>query len=433
LDQAVPTGDIAAKVSLIDEKIKTQKENIDASRKALKQMDESVDQTMARSTDTKGADKAAALRRAQAKERAQLQNDIAKAQSAIASLNEERAPIAKELRKVEAEVGPIKYIAAFIYGDNPDQNLLERAVRWVIIVIVLVFDPLAVILLLASQYSFAWFRKQKEEDEQEQGVRDFFDRGREVARALDAGEPLPVKTQIVEYPADIDNEDADNDIVVVKEEPTRNFDWPPASDLWPFPKAEKPEEPKVIKTEEDNLKDIPVLENEETWAQRVIDENPVDQWNKMIEAAEAEAAKETTFEELDGESEEEKEAQRIWKSENPGLTIKFYREAFENGAVKELPWMRYLKPKADFVDDAAEEAKKWADENPKLDEAKEAQQWANERGHYAGLDNPNPVSWIENENGHQVKKTAGYQQNEEQSDSTVWQRIKDMKAKRNDG
>ena len=164
LDQAVPTGDVADKVALIDEKIKTQKENIDASRKALKQMDESVDQVMARSADEKGADKAAALRRGQARERSQLQNDISKAQKEISVLNDERAPIAKELRKVEAEVGPIKYIAALLYGDNPDQNILEKSVRAVIIIIVLVFDPLAVILLLASQYSFMWFRKAEEEE-----------------------------------------------------------------------------------------------------------------------------------------------------------------------------------------------------------------------------------------------------------------------------
>jgi DNA integrity scanning protein DisA with diadenylate cyclase activity len=163
LDQAVPTGDVVDQVALFDEKIKTQKENVDAARKALKQMDESVDQAMARSTDEKGAERSAALRRGQARERSQLQNDIAKAQKEIANLNEQRAPIAKELRKVEAEVGPIKYIAALLYGDNPDQNILEKAVRWVIIVIVMVFDPLAVILLLASQYSFQWFRKKEDE------------------------------------------------------------------------------------------------------------------------------------------------------------------------------------------------------------------------------------------------------------------------------
>lgn len=156
LDQAVPTGDVASKVQLIDEKIKTEKDNIEAARKALRQMDDAVDQTMARSNDEKGADKAAGLRRSQARERGVLQNDIAAAQKKIATLNEERAPIASELRKVEAEVGPIKYIAALIYGDNPDANLLEKAVRWVIIILVIVFDPLAIMMLLAFTESRKW-------------------------------------------------------------------------------------------------------------------------------------------------------------------------------------------------------------------------------------------------------------------------------------
>jgi hypothetical protein len=133
-------------------------------------MDDAVDQTMARSNDEKGADKAAALRRNQARERTQLQNEIARAQGVIAKLNEERAPIASELRKVEAEVGPIKYIAALIYGDEPGNNLLEKAVRWVIIILVLVFDPLAVMMLLAATESLKWEKERlsqprKEEDD----------------------------------------------------------------------------------------------------------------------------------------------------------------------------------------------------------------------------------------------------------------------------
>lgn len=165
LDQAVPTGDVAAKVQLIDEKIKTERDNIEAARKALRQMDEAVDQTMARSNDEKGADKAAQLRRSQQRERATLQNDIARAQGVIAKLNEERAPIASELRKVEAEVGPVKYIAALIYGDNPDANLLEKAVRWVIIILVLVFDPLAVMMLLAATESMKWEKERRAQKE----------------------------------------------------------------------------------------------------------------------------------------------------------------------------------------------------------------------------------------------------------------------------
>ena len=66
--------------------------------------------------------------------RAMLQLDREKLGQQLAEiqkLNEQRAPLAVELKKVESEVGPIKYVAALIYGDNPDANLLEKAVRWV--------------------------------------------------------------------------------------------------------------------------------------------------------------------------------------------------------------------------------------------------------------------------------------------------------------
>jgi hypothetical protein len=150
LDQAVPTGDVASKIALFDEKLKTEKENINAARAQLKQLDTQVDQTIGRSEDSKGVERSLQIRRGQQKERTILLAEIGSAQSRIARLNEERAPIAAELRKVEAEVGPIKYIAALLYGDNPDQGILEKAVRIVIIMIVLVFDPLAVLLLLAA-------------------------------------------------------------------------------------------------------------------------------------------------------------------------------------------------------------------------------------------------------------------------------------------
>jgi Tfp pilus assembly protein PilO len=161
-DQNLVSGDVVSKIAIYDEKIKTAKDNIDANRKQLKQMDEAVDQVMGRSSDEKGADKAVALRKGQAKDRARLLQDIQAEQKTISSLNEERAPIAAEVRKVEAEVGPIKYIAQFVYGSNPDSSILEKAVTWIIILIVIVFDPLAVILLLASQISFQSFREKRD-------------------------------------------------------------------------------------------------------------------------------------------------------------------------------------------------------------------------------------------------------------------------------
>jgi len=156
IDQGIGTGDIGAQVSLLDEKIKTERDNIETNKKALQQMDAQVDQMLSRTDTDKGAEKAVQIRRNQAKERAALQRDIAASQAAIKQFNEERTPIASQLRKVEAEVGPIKYIAALIYGDNPDQNILERAVRWVIILLVIVFDPLALMLVLAANQSKDW-------------------------------------------------------------------------------------------------------------------------------------------------------------------------------------------------------------------------------------------------------------------------------------
>ena len=162
-DQTLISGDVSAKIAMIDEKIKVEKDNIDVNRKTLKQMDEAVDQVMVRSTNEKGAEKAASLRKAQQTERSRILKEIETYNKRISTLNEERAPIATEIRKVEAEVGPIKYIAALIYGDSIDSNLLDKSVRFVIILLVLVFDPMAVLLVIAGNFSLRQIAKEKEE------------------------------------------------------------------------------------------------------------------------------------------------------------------------------------------------------------------------------------------------------------------------------
>ena len=78
----------------------------------------------------------------------ELETRIESEQKIIDAVVEEKAVYEKEYRKLEAEVGPIKYIAELIYGET-NRGLLEDAVRWVIIVLVIVFDPLAVALLIA--------------------------------------------------------------------------------------------------------------------------------------------------------------------------------------------------------------------------------------------------------------------------------------------
>lgn len=162
VSQSVPSSDVLEKVKLFDEKIIIQRENIEVARKALQQLNIAVDQVVSRTTDENGAMKSSNLRKSQSKERTQLQNEISKAQNEIVKLQEERSPIASNYRKIESDIGPLKYLAAFVYGDNPDANILEKAVRWVIILIVCVFDPLAITLLLAATKSLEWERVKKQ-------------------------------------------------------------------------------------------------------------------------------------------------------------------------------------------------------------------------------------------------------------------------------
>lgn len=389
LDQNLVSGDVVDKISLIDEKIKTQKDNIEAARKALRQMDEAVDQTMARSSDEKGADKAAALRRQQQRERNNLQNDISKAQAEIAKLNEERAPIAKEVRKVEAEVGPIKYIAKLIYGDNPDQNILEKAVTWVIIIIVLVFDPLAVVLLLASQYSFQWFRDQDQEKVEE-----------------------PIEEKIKEEPT--------NDTTEEVKDPF----YPPSNSFWPFPvRTEPPVEYKVEDADEEDPK--------------FDEKKPLEEWNEMIAEAERAVDEEHAAEEeaiIEEAAETEKAAMRMWKAENPDNSVKHQRSLLEKGIIKKLPWDDYLKPRADFIDEAEEEAVKWALEQKEKRESIRSQldqQPDMERpGDYLTeseskkKDNEMDGERRESADNQDQGRIEGYVQNAEQNSDTIWNRIK---------
>jgi hypothetical protein len=293
-DQSIVSGDSMSRVAIYDEKIKSERDNIDQAKRALEQMNSQVDQMMSRTDTDRGAERAVAIRKQQARERANLQAEIARSQKAIQKLQEERAPLAAEFRKVEAEVGPIKYIAALIYGDNPDQNLLEAAVRWVIILIVIVFDPLALCLILAANKQLEWARQGRGgwvHDEEEKPV--------PVATATEEpprespphDEPYPELTEeqleqirAVAANAAVDKLEKPDPVVEVIEPEVEQF----------FANAQATAQAIDGGTYQAPELDIPVLENEEMWAQRVIDEHkeeddppleepkPVDEFNTPI-------------------------------------------------------------------------------------------------------------------------------------------------------
>ena len=326
-DQSMVSGDVLAKIAIYDEKIKTERENIDANRKALKQMDEAVDQVMGRSSDEKGADKAVAIRRAQQKERARLLADIAESQKKITALNEERAPIAAEVRKVEAEVGPIKYIAALIYGDSPDSNLLEKAVRWVIIILVTVFDPLAIMMLLAATESLKWNRERKYPPDDGPLTDEQIDQLRESVDDLPAGNTV-TKSALFSEDNTIDCYKCGTKLTPV-----------PGIGLFCTNKE-------CIETEgeqHDANEELPVAEvpNDGIGETEAIKEGVV---ANNVETPD------TDDDHLDGMDAEAKAAARRWKEENPGQTLKFQHRLHEAGRIAELPWMTpayYLGPTPD--------------------------------------------------------------------------------------
>jgi hypothetical protein len=250
-DQNLVSGDVQSKISIFDEKIKTAKENIEAERKQLKQMDEAVDQIMARSTSEGGADKANAVRKSQQRDRIALAKDIETQQKLIGNLNDEAAPIRAEVRKVEAEVGPIKYIAAFLYGTAPDESMLERAVTWIIILIVIVFDPLAVIMLLGAQMTFAWQKTQKAE-------------GNSLSTESDTN--IVVEPTVTELDTDVGEKPTAEELHIEEDTDLESAPWQP-----------------IHETGTDNPIDFPTVEE---LVVPFTEESELDKWNKMIEEAE---------------------------------------------------------------------------------------------------------------------------------------------------
>lgn len=296
-DQSLVSGDVLAKIAVYDEKIAVEKDTITTNRKALKQLDESVDQVMLRSTDEKGADKAVALRRSQSKERTRLLNEISTAQKNISSLNEERAPIAAEVRKVDAEVGPIKYIAAFFYGAT-DQTVLEKSVTWVIITLIVVFDPLAVVLLLSSQYSFQNFQKTSEEtfvkeipieEDPEPILEEEILDEEEITLTLEESPKEEISLSLVEEPKiedKIEEPKIEEDII---SEPTKegfiDNDKPYFWTSYTVKKYSSPETPKEESVAENNVDAIIVENKLPTYIQNE-EQQESGKWQQIIEAKE---------------------------------------------------------------------------------------------------------------------------------------------------
>ena len=322
---------------------------------------------------------------------------IKNANTEIDALTEKKYTIEAEYRKLEAEVGPIKYIAEFIYGEEADRDLLEEAVRWVIILIIFVFDPLAVLLLIASQYTFELSNPKR---------RGLAWRDYEQARAKKIMENKPPLQDKQEEEEVDDTRDTDTTVQTPTDDGQNNGDEQ-RDDLQDINVADDERDGKAgdeadiqsgekVEKIEEQVPDNEVVEKKDSESS-VESKSNLDNWNEWVEAANAEAVKDLgeTFtpeqiterakllETYENDNEWTK-AKRRWKDDNPDQNIKDWKQAYITGKIEELPWARFVS-------------------NPEVLEEE------------IGRLKPDLTEVIEPE---------GYKQNEEQNDQSVWNKIR---------
>ena len=327
---------------------------------------------------------------------------IKEANNQIDILIEEKYAIQSEYRKLEAEVGPIKYIAEFVYGEDATQNMLEEAVRWVIIIIIFVFDPLAVLLLIASQYTFEWNRRSGPGGDNDGSPK------------LDPTPkpPFTDKEYVEAWEENIDrdheqalkdNEEFDRKSYETARAQKIADNIPPDEDTTPVRFAD--EEQQDVPEHEQTLHEMAM----EGFEEEKQDNEDLDKWNNWVNAANKAAEEQFGKEDdtntnkstatqfgkelqnkidltdededlFDGVDTEEKEAMKLWKAEDPkNNKIKETRQQHDQGKIKELPWLKYLKPEADY--------KVFPELEEEISKKKES------------------LSWIEKDGAEQVKKT----------------------------
>ena len=156
LDQVKPVSGNNIKIELLDKQINQQNLIIDRAEKQINLLDKALEVYIDKEYVSKGLKE----RKKQEEERTLLTNTINEASDKIAELTNQKASLSLEQNKIEAEVGPIKYVAELIYGESAQDNF-DKAVRFVILILIFVFDPLAVLLLIAANISLRQWRKKR--------------------------------------------------------------------------------------------------------------------------------------------------------------------------------------------------------------------------------------------------------------------------------
>ena len=300
------------------------------------------------------------------------QGKIVTANNTIDTLTEEKYALQAEYRKLEAEVGPVKYLAEFIYGETADKNILEEAVRWVILVIIFVFDPLAVLLLIASQYTFEMIKKRKEEEAGEslRLERIEYERSRAQAIANNPGFSLdPVEDkQPDKEPLEDDARRKTKENVGNNDIGTNDQNRSTPDGVAVAREDDLVESPSDKTVEGDDNESNEINDDTDEHSRDMVPENDTTDTDVLhggVESTEVEDDKGQSgpvrddIQELEKPYTKEDQAQRsaelaekeqdtdhmsnrsAWKKDNPNETLKIYRRAYIEGKIKKLPWEGY--------------------------------------------------------------------------------------------
>jgi hypothetical protein len=288
---------------------------------------------------------------------------IKNANDQIDTLIAEKYTIEGEYRKLEAEVGPIKYIAEFVYGEDADKNMLEEAVRWVIIVIIFVFDPLAVLLLIASQYTFDFHRRSK--DDSGERLRQWQDYEQARAQRIvdnpgyNTDDPAPTQEkeevdERVDEPTDSDIQDVDVEHNERDREADDEESLPGRSDVEPNEEqvSNSDQTQEGTSTEQDTGGSATASEEVEVQPDEV---QPKETEVKIDPEADEEIHIETEEQRQRKEYIEEQELRddiktlkQQWKAEHPNENLKMYKKLYIHGRINSLPWI----PEEGYVQNA---------------------------------------------------------------------------------
>ena len=149
IDAGTGTSELYVKLERLDSNIESERKSISRAEGQLEKLDFALERYIELNAVSKGLRK----RDEQKPERDALSQTVDESQDKIDIYLDERAEIQLKIKSFEVEVGPLKYISALLFGENESVNYLDKAVRYVIILLIFVFDPLAVLMLIAANMS----------------------------------------------------------------------------------------------------------------------------------------------------------------------------------------------------------------------------------------------------------------------------------------